>query len=96
MRAKNYKLINAAFRFKIEPNKEYDQILQMHDGKIRDASISKWNITEVNANSLKFKLSFKDVGAISQGGVNFQDQLAVYIAELELLKFEKKTVSIRN
>lgn len=95
MRDLNPKLLNAALRFKIEPNKEYEELLK-ENGRVREASISKWRVTEITDDSLKVQLFFKDLEAISEGGVAYQDSLAVWIAELETLKFQKKTIKIRN
>lgn len=87
MRSLNPQLLDAIFKFKIEPNKEFDELLE-RSAMIRNASISKWKVISVGENEVKVQLFFKDVEAISQGGVNYQDSLAVWIAELELIKFQ--------
>lgn len=80
-------LLNAAFRFKILPNPEYEELLQRNH-RIRDTTISNWSVTSVAQHSLKFQLFFRDIEAISEGGINFKDSLTVWIAEPEMLKFE--------
>lgn len=59
---------------------------------IRDTAIAKAEVLEVSGFEIEVQLTFRNISAISEGGIEYLDKLRVQILEAEGIQFEEMEV----
>lgn len=82
---------------KVVKNAEYEeQLIEAGANTTRNVGITSWTVEEVNLLSVKVKIVFSDVKAVSQGGISNLDELSLAVKDPSVFRFKRSSLYLSS